>query len=547
MEAAGREALAQGRLDTLRRWLEGLDALETPPTPELLLLRGEYCQRTGDREGALELAEEVIRRYPGQAGERCALEAGLLRARLLWETDSAARSLAAVEEILPRLGPDRAALAPLRRQAVQLRMYSLLELGQNARALELALEDMEESGSRGDGESQLRSREMAVIAAFAMGDYRRAIPMYVVVRGGGGGAMAAPCHHLYLAVSGRAGQALCRINRVLEELPEGLSRRELEQLLLVQTLIGQIAALTGGPEACGETGKGFWESAAVQESLGGREPGGLTHTLRRALGDQPLAPGEEDALFALGGGVTGDMGGLAAALYLRGIPCVQLPTSLLSAVDSSVGGKTAVDLPEGKNLVGTFTQPHLVLCDTDALSTLPSAVLAEGWAEVVKYGMIRSPQLLSALAEGRAQEDLEWVVAHCVSIKRDVVACDERDTGERQLLNFGHTIGHAIERCGGYSIYHGEGVAMGMAIMTRACVRQGKCPAECWTVLERLLDKYHLPKRCDVAPERLLEAARADKKRRGEAITLIQPREPGECVLFRTDYGELARVLELGM
>lgn len=302
VEAAGRAALAQGRLDTLRRWLEGLDALETPPTPELLLLRGEYCQRTGDREGALELAEEVIRRYPGQAGERCALEAGLLRARLLWETDSAARSLAAVEEILPRLSPDRAALAPLRRQAVQLRMYSLLDLGQNARALELALEDMEESGSRGDRESQLRSREMAVIAAFAMGDYRRAIPMYVVVRGGGGGAMAAPCHHLYLAVSGRAGQALCRINRVLEELPEGLSRRELEQLLLVQTLIGQIAALTGGPEACGETGKGFWESAAVQESLGGREPGGLTHTLRRALGDQPLTPGEEDALFALESG-----------------------------------------------------------------------------------------------------------------------------------------------------------------------------------------------------------------------------------------------------
>ena len=224
-----------------------------------------------------------------------------------------------------------------------------------------------------------------------------------------------------------------------------------------------------------------------------------------------------------------------------------MPTSLLAAVDSSVGGKTAVDLPEGKNLVGTFTQPHLVLCDTGTLDTLPPAVLAEGWAEIIKYGMIRSRELLDFLWEKPAGADLDWVIGHCLSIKRDVVAEDERDNAVRQVLNFGHTIGHAIERCSGYSIFHGEGVAMGMAIMTRACVRQGKCPAECWTVLERLLDKYHLPKRCDVAPERLLEAARADKKRRGEAITLIQPREPGECVLFRTDYGELARVLELGM
>lgn len=255
----------------------------------------------------------------------------------------------------------------------------------------------------------------------------------------------------------------------------------------------------------------------------------------------------EDVLFALGGGVTGDMGGLAAALYLRGIPCIQLPTSLLSQVDSSVGGKTAVDLPEGKNLVGTFTQPCLVLCDTQTLSTLPPTVMAEGWAEVIKYGMIRSPELLEALRDGRAREDLEWVVARCVSMKRDVVASDERDTGVRQLLNFGHTIGHAIERCGGYTIYHGEGVAMGMAIMTRACVRMGSCPAECWTALEALLDRYHLPKTCSIPRADLLQAARADKKRRGEAITIIQPSRLGECVLRKTDFAELDRVLEAGL
>lgn len=254
-----------------------------------------------------------------------------------------------------------------------------------------------------------------------------------------------------------------------------------------------------------------------------------------------------DAVFALGGGVTGDMAGLAAALYLRGIACVQLPTSLLSMVDSSVGGKTAVDLPEGKNLVGTFTQPHLVLCDTQALDTLSPAVLAEGWAEIIKYGMIRSRELLDFLREKPAGENLDWVIAQCLAIKRDVVAADERDNAVRQVLNFGHTIGHAIERCGHYTIYHGEGVAMGMAIMTRACVKQGRCPAECWTVLEELLDKYHLPKTCDMDPADLLAAARADKKRRGNAITLIQPERLGNCVLYKTDYDELARVLEVGM
>ena len=241
------------------------------------------------------------------------------------------------------------------------------------------------------------------------------------------------------------------------------------------------------------------------------------------------------------------MAGLAASLYLRGIPCVQLPTSLLSVVDSSVGGKTAVDLPEGKNLVGTFTQPHLVLCDTNVLATLSPQVEAEGWAEIIKYGMIRSQELINFLLENTPGTDIEWVIAHCVSIKRDVVAQDEQDNAVRQVLNFGHTIGHAIERCSGYSLYHGEGVAMGMAIMTRACVRQKKCPPACWTVLETLLDKYHLPKTTDKSVDELLEAAHADKKRRGDAITLIQPEVLGNCVLYPTNYDELRRVLELGM
>ncbi len=257
--------------------------------------------------------------------------------------------------------------------------------------------------------------------------------------------------------------------------------------------------------------------------------------------------GRADSVFALGGGVTGDLAGLAAALYQRGISCVQLPTSLLAMVDSSVGGKTAVDLPKGKNLVGTFTQPRLVLCDPDALATLPARVEAEGWAEVIKYGMLGSRELLDELAAGREDVDVEDVICRCITMKRDLVTQDERDTGPRQLLNFGHTIGHAVERCAGYGIYHGEGVAMGMAIMTRACVRQGLCTPQCRTVLEDLLERYHLPKTCPIGVERLLEAARMDKKRRGDAITLVQPSQPGRCILRKADYRDLAQILEEGI
>ena len=141
---------------------------------------------------------------------------------------------------------------------------------------------------------------------------------------------------------------------------------------------------------------------------------------------------------------------------------------------------------------------------------------------------------------------MEWVISHCLEIKRDVVAEDEQDHAVRQILNFGHTIGHAIERCGNYEYFHGEGVAMGMGIMTRACVRMGKCPVACQQVLEALLKKYNLPNTCTLDTRDLLEAARADKKRRGDSITLIQPDGLGSCVLRQTDYNELARILELG-
>ena len=263
------------------------------------------------------------------------------------------------------------------------------------------------------------------------------------------------------------------------------------------------------------------------------------------LADHELT--RSDVVLALGGGVTGDLAALAAALYLRGIGCIQIPTTLLAMVDSSVGGKTAVDLPQGKNLMGTFTQPKLVLCDPEALDTLDPAVLSEGWAEIIKYGMLGSADLLDALHNGPSEGELEGIIAHCVTMKRDVVAEDERDIGLRQILNFGHTIGHAIERCADFTIYHGEGVAMGMAIMTRACVKLGRCPGACQEELTELLTRFHLPDRCSFGVEELLEAAKADKKRRGDTITLVQPLKKGLCILNHTDYRELRQLLELGL
>lgn len=301
VETAGRDALAQGRLNTLRRWLEGLVAAGTPPTPDILLLGGQYCERIGNWERALELVDQLIGMGQSRAGERCILEAKLLWAQIARENLSISKSLAVLEEILPRLRPQRAALAALRRQAAQLRLQDLLDLRQYDRALDQALTDMEESDRRGDREGQLWNREMAVICAFTMGEYRRAIQMYVVLRSRGGGAAATPWYHLYLAVSGRTEQALGQLNRTMEELPEGISRQELENLLLLQTLIGQLAALAGVPSA-GETGKGFWENAAICPGPAGREFGDLVHRLRRALREGPLGQKEEDDLFALESG-----------------------------------------------------------------------------------------------------------------------------------------------------------------------------------------------------------------------------------------------------
>jgi len=254
-----------------------------------------------------------------------------------------------------------------------------------------------------------------------------------------------------------------------------------------------------------------------------------------------------DCLVALGGGVVGDMAGFAAACYLRGIRYVQLPTTLLSAVDSSVGGKTAIDLKAGKNLAGAFLQPAAVLCDTSCLETLPPEVFADGAAEAIKTAVLSDPGLFNRMENGFLPAlDPGALIAGCVAYKVGVVERDEKEQGERKLLNLGHTVGHAIEKCSGYTIPHGHAVAAGLAIMARAAERLN------WTrepVAERIcstLKLTGLPISTEYPPEALAEAALADKKRAGDSITIVVPKEIGACELMNIPVSELLFVIGTG-
>ena len=194
-----------------------------------------------------------------------------------------------------------------------------------------------------------------------------------------------------------------------------------------------------------------------------------------------------DCLIALGGGVVGDLTGFAAATFLRGIHYIQVPTTLLASVDSSVGGKTAINLDAGKNLAGAFYQPKLVLCDTDLLESLPKETFIDGCAEVIKYGVLYDPELYAHLEEKGLFFDRESVIARCVELKRDVVAEDEFDTGSRMKLNLGHTIGHGVEKGSNFTVSHGKAVAIGMAIVSRAAAQLGFCSQETAKSIEKIL------------------------------------------------------------
>ena len=243
-----------------------------------------------------------------------------------------------------------------------------------------------------------------------------------------------------------------------------------------------------------------------------------------------------DIIIALGGGVTGDMAGFAAATYLRGIDFVQIPTSLLAQVDSSVGGKTAVDLPTGKNLVGAFWQPILVLIDSDTLDTLPEKFFKDGLGEVVKYGCIRSESLFERLENENAKDFIDDIIFECVSIKRDVVERDERDTGERAILNFGHTLGHALEKLNNYSnLTHGEAVSAGSAIITNISENNGLTEKGTAQRLENLLKKYDLPTNSEFSLSEIVKATRGDKKSTGNSIKFVFLEKIGKCFVKKID------------
>lgn len=256
-----------------------------------------------------------------------------------------------------------------------------------------------------------------------------------------------------------------------------------------------------------------------------------------------------DAVVALGGGVVGDLAGFAAASILRGVDFIQIPTTLLAQVDSSVGGKVAIDLKAGKNLAGAFWQPKGVLIDPEVLNTLTNRTFSDGMAEVIKYGCIRDRAFFEKLDAwgGRdgVMEHIEEVIHTCCDIKRKVVLADERDTGERMVLNFGHTIGHAFELAGHYETWtHGQGVAAGMCQAAQLGVALGVTPPESVEQIRTILEKYSLPTHIPCPWDTMVEAVGLDKKRSGDSINLILLARLGHAVPHRMKKDELLALLK---
>jgi shikimate kinase/3-dehydroquinate synthase len=251
------------------------------------------------------------------------------------------------------------------------------------------------------------------------------------------------------------------------------------------------------------------------------------------LYDQFLGTGLDRSglVIALGGGVVGDVVGFTAATYMRGLPLVQIPTTLLAMIDSSVGGKTGVDLPAGKNLVGAFKQPALVVVDPGVLASLPGADFRAGLAEVVKAGIIGSPELFDRLEDGQAE--LPWIIRAAVAVKTDVVQADPYEQGRRAVLNLGHTFGHAFERLSDYQLRHGEAVSMGVAVATRLAMHLKRCPPDVGRRIIGLLDHLGLPTNVpDYAAEAVWEAMTSDKKKRGKRLRFVLPLDIGQVDIF---------------
>lgn len=251
-----------------------------------------------------------------------------------------------------------------------------------------------------------------------------------------------------------------------------------------------------------------------------------------------------DVLIALGGGVTGDLGGFAASCFKRGIVLIQIPTSLLAMVDSSIGGKTGVNLPQAKNQIGSFYEPQLTLCDTDLLNSLPDVEYKCGMGEIIKYAVLFDRELFYTLLSG--DFNIAAVIEKCVRYKTEIVKEDRFDRGRRQLLNLGHTVGHAIETLSDYGIAHGEAVMSGLLVITRAAVKRGLCDERSLTELEKILHRYDMAEYTEFSVNQVYDVILKDKKVSGDKLTLIVPRCIGKCRMIKIELSQLKAFLKDG-
>lgn len=277
------------------------------------------------------------------------------------------------------------------------------------------------------------------------------------------------------------------------------------------------------------------ESSKSLEEFGKILEFAAKHTLTRS-----------DFIVALGGGVCGDLAGFAAASYMRGIKFVQIPTTLLAAVDSSVGGKTAVNLEGGKNLAGAFHQPSLVITDPDTFKTLDKEYYLDGIAESIKYGVLADKNLFN-LFKSNTDEKIDGIIQKCTEIKSSIVSEDEFDNGKRQLLNLGHTFGHAIEKLSSFSISHGHAVAIGMVIAARAAEKCRIAEENTLSEIKTVLKKNSLPTLCPFSAEEIFSAALNDKKRTGGFLTVVLPERIGKCILKKVSIDEFKAITQKGV
>lgn len=331
------------------------------------------------------------------------------------------------------------------------------------------------------------------------------------------------------------------IDRVGEELLALLGKSCKAAILTDET----VNALYGDRVAASLQNSGF---AVIRYAI---DPGEEHKTLAdwqgmlEFLAQQQLT--RSDCVVALGGGIPGDMAGFAAACYLRGVKFVQVPTTLLAMVDSSVGGKTGINLPSGKNQLGAFYQPRAVFCDPDVLATLPPETLADGVSESIKYGMLGELDVFDWFETGDWTVHTEELIQRCITAKAAVVEADERDTGCRQLLNLGHTLGHAIEKNSDYQVTHGHAVAIGMVLAAKLAYQLGLCDEQTVTRLTATLERNHLPTSTIYTAAQLTDAALSDKKRTGGTLTLVVPTKIGHCQLHPVEVSQLKKLIALAL